>query len=196
MKQAPKTAGPAPSRDQLHEAALRHLARFATTETGLVRVLDRRIARWARTAAQEGIATEPCGTEAGAAAARLDARAVAKACTAAGLVDDAQFAAARATRLVRAGRSSRAVAAHLAAKGIAADLVQAVLPDPDLELASALAYAKRRRIGPFRTPPDDTTRTHDLGALARAGFTRDAAEQALQMSPDQAIAAVAALRRG
>ncbi|NVN30925.1 regulatory protein RecX, partial [Endobacter medicaginis] len=38
--------GPPPSGHVLHEAALRHLARFAATRAGLLRVLDRRIARW------------------------------------------------------------------------------------------------------------------------------------------------------
>ena len=45
---AERPAGPAPTRAKLHEAALAHLAKFSATEAGLIRVLDRRIARWAR----------------------------------------------------------------------------------------------------------------------------------------------------
>jgi regulatory protein len=191
MKHTPKPTGPVPGRADLHEAALRHLARFATTEAGLVRVLDRRIARWLRATLLDPAAAESC-----AAAARLDARSVARACVEAGLVDDGVFAAARAGRLARAGRSRRAVAAHLAAKGLADDVVQAVLPDGERELASALAFARRRRIGPFDAAPDTLTRVRDLGALARAGFSRETAEQALRMPREQADAIVAALRRG
>ena len=168
MKPKAKPAGPAPTRPRLHEAALRHLARFATTETGLVRVLDRRIERWAKVAAAE----LDTGSEIAVAAAKSDARAVAKACVQAGLVDDAAFAAARARRLTRAGRSGRAIAAHLGSKGIEAEIVQAALPDPDREFAAALMFLRRRRMGPFRADHDDATRLRDLGALARAGFSR------------------------
>ena len=56
-----KLAGPAPGPAQLHEAALRHLARFAATEAGLIRVLDRRVQRWARLARQENQAADEGG---------------------------------------------------------------------------------------------------------------------------------------
>ncbi|MGI4953795.1 MAG: hypothetical protein ACRYGM_18485, partial [Janthinobacterium lividum] len=51
-------AGPVPDRASLHEAALRHLTRFAATEAGLVRVLDRRVQRWLRLAEAEGRVAE------------------------------------------------------------------------------------------------------------------------------------------
>jgi regulatory protein len=190
MKQTPKPAGPAPSLAQLHDAALRHLSRFAATEAGLIRVLDRRIARWARAASMEGVLADEA-----AAAARRDARMVGRSCVSSGLVDDATFAAARAARLARGGHSGRAVAAHLASKGVAAELVQAALPDPVNEVASALAYTRKRRIGPFRETGDAETRRRDLGALARAGFSREVAEQALRTPSEQADAIVMALRR-
>jgi len=62
MSDAPKRprrpAGPPPNAARLREAALAHLARFAATEAGLRRVLERRIARWARAAEAEGQARE------------------------------------------------------------------------------------------------------------------------------------------
>ncbi len=193
---ASRVAGPAPGRVELNEAALRHLSRFATTEAGLVRVLDRRIARWARAATAEG--TCPDGS---VEAARLAARAVAQACVSLGMVNDAVFATARAARLTRSGRSRRAVAAHLAGKGISAELVQAALPSADDEVSSALAFSRKRRIGPFRQDPIRETDGQDVGrqelaALARAGFSRDVAEQALRTPYEDAIAAILALRRG
>ena len=40
---------PAEPTDQvLHDAAVNHLARYGATQAGVVRVLDRRIARWAQ----------------------------------------------------------------------------------------------------------------------------------------------------
>ena len=149
-------AGPAPTRARLHETAVAHLARFSVTEAGLVRVLDRRIDRWVRAATNE--AGDPDAIATARAAAQAAARAVAQALVRSGVVDDAAFAGARARGLTRAGRSRRAVGAHLAARGVAPDLAQAALPDPADELATALAFARRRRIGPFRARPPTPTR--------------------------------------
>ncbi len=177
-----------PDRAALHEAALRHLARFAATEAGLVRVLDRRVARWARAAGADA---------ADAAPARAAVRAVARALAGSGVVDDAAFAAARARSLTRAGRSRRAVAAHLAAKGVPPELARQSLPDPEQEVAAALAYARRRRLGPFRGEDAlEETRRRELGALARAGFPQAVAERALRMAEDEAHALLARLKQG
>ena len=189
-----KPAGPAPTPTRLHEAALRHLSRFAATEAGLTRVLDGRVRRWAARAVAEGQETdETAGTAVGA--ARAAVRAVVAALVQAGAVDDRAFATARAVRLVRAGRSRRATSAHLTGKGVSAEVAAEALPEGD-ELGSALAYAKRRRIGPFRQQLDPEMRLRDLGALARAGFPRDVAERALAMGAEDAMAAVLAFKRG
>ena len=175
MPRPPRTAGKPPTEATLREAALNHLARYATTRAGLVAVLDRRIARWLRASeAAEGSADT-------AVTARAAARLVADKLVALGLVNDAAFAAARARSLARAGRSRRAVAAHLAARGIAPEAAQAAVPDnPELEFAAAVAYARRRRLGPFRTGAADAARAQkELGAFARAGFSREVAERAL-----------------
>lgn len=191
-----RPAGPPPTRLLLHDAALAHLARFAATEAGLVRVLHRRVDRWARAAEAEG-ALDPESLAAAQQASRQAAREVARALVQSGVLDDAAFAGARARSLTRAGRSRRAVGAHLAAKGVAKDLVQAALPDPESELAAALAYARRRRLGPFRKQDaDDATQRKELGAMARAGFPQAVARQALRMDPDAAEALVIRLKQG
>lgn len=188
-KAAPSEA--APSEAALHEAALAHLARYATTEAGLLRVLERRIARWRRGASGEAETLAVAAAAARAAVLRIVTR-----LAAAGGVDDAAFAHARAERLHRAGRSRRAIAAHLAARGVAAETARAALPeDPESELAAALALARRRRLGPFRADPAPAP-DRDLAVLARAGFSRAIAEQALTMSPEAALALVLRFRRG
>ena len=169
---------------------MRHLSRFAATETGLRRVLERRVQRWARACAPED-APDPEATK----ALRALAGDVAKALVVAGAVNDASFAEARAARLARAGRSRRSVSAHLLGKGVAADLVEQSVGKGD-ELPVALAYAKRRRIGPFRAEPDDAARSRDMAALARAGFQRDVAERVMAHNVDEAEAAVHRLKRG
>lgn len=159
-------------------------------------MLERRVARWARAAEAEHGAEHAAK---GARAARAVIESVVARLAEAGAVDDAAFAAARAKRLTRAGKSRVAAAAHLTAKGVDATTTAAALAtDPEAEFAAALVLAARRRIGPFRagTPPDATGWLRELGILARAGFPRDIAERALRLDPAEAAAQVTALRRG
>ncbi len=176
-----------PDRARLHDAAIRHLARYATTSANLLRVLSRRIDRWSRATQPEPDAV---------AAARQAARDVLAAMVAAGLIDDNAFAAMRAKSLTRAGRSRRAITAHLSQRGIDGDTLRAALPEiTDAELAAALLLARKRRLGPFAaTPMDADSRHRSLGILARAGFTRDTACQALAMDLPSAEARITRLR--
>ncbi|WP_149539789.1 RecX family transcriptional regulator [Siccirubricoccus phaeus] len=192
-ERAPKPAGPAPDEAALREAALAHLARFAATEAGLRRVLQRRVDRWAQRAAAEG--QDPEAIAPAAAASRALAGAVARRLASAGAVDDAAFAEARARRLARSGRSRRAIAAHLAGKGVAQAVAAAALPDAAAELDAALAQCRRRRIGPFARGEAEP-RLKALAALARAGFGREAAEAALDMAPEEAEARLLVRRGG
>lgn len=189
------SAGPAPDAAALQEAALEYLARYASTEAGVRRVLERRIDRWARRAAAE-FDGEIIAAQ--AAAARAVARDVAARLVAVGAVNDTAYAENRARNLLRAGRSRRAAAAHLAAKGVDPATARSVLPeDAQSELAAAVVLARKRRIGPFRrgAAPDEAGRRRELGVLARAGFPQSVARQALAMDPDDAEAMVIQLRR-
>ncbi len=178
-----------PDEARLHEAALTHIARYATTRAGLLRVLDRRIDRWARAAEEPDMAA--------IAASRRAARAVVERLTALGAVNDAAFAESRARSLTRAGKSRQAIAAHLASRGVAAETTrEATARDAETDLAAALAWAKRRRIGPFRSAEADAdARRKELGVLARAGFDREVALRALSCPPDEAEARVIGLKR-
>ena len=147
--------------------------------------------RWGQRAVAEGQEVTDL-----VASGRRAAREVARALVVAGAVNDQAFAEARSARLARAGRSRRAIASHLAAKGVGSEVADPVLPDASDELPAALAYARRRRIGPFRATPDDAAALRDMGALARAGFSRDIAERALAMPIDEAEALVIELKRG
>jgi regulatory protein len=183
---APRPAGKPPNAASLREAAIAHLGRYSATEAGLRRVLERRVDRWARRAETEGAERDALVEL--VAAGRAAAAEVARAMVAGGHVDDAAYAEARARRLARGGRSRRAIGAHLAAKGIAAEIAAAVLPaDAESELDAALVYCRRRRTGPFaRAPMDAAARLKALAALARNGFSRNVAERALDMGTDAA----------
>jgi len=167
--------------DLFERWALHYLGRYASSAENLRRVLTRRVRRRA--------------PEAVPAAATLIDALVAR-YRESGLLDDAAYAAARVQSLHRRGESMRAMQSRLAAKGVpAADIADAVLglrlaaPDPDL--AAACSFARRRRLGPFRRAAADYAR--ELGAFARAGFSRRVAEAVLAC-PD--IAAVETLARG
>lgn len=190
MAKSLKPAGRAPGFASLQERAMRHLSRFASTEAGLMRVLDRSVQRWATAAKADGKDVEE-----DVASARSAVRQVVASLAKAGIVDDAVYAAARARRLMRAGRSRRATASHLASKGIRSDVAEMVLPNEDQELPSALTYARRRRIGPFRLGAVEDAKMRDLATLARAGFSRAVAERALAMDAEAAEAIVLALRQ-
>lgn len=193
-REGPRPAGPPPDEARLAEAALAHLARFAATEAGLRRVLVRRVDRWARAAEAEGQAD----VAPRAAAAKAAAAAVAKRMVAQGAVDDAAFAESRARRLLHSGRSRRAALAHLREKGVDAATAAAALPEgEEAELAAALAFCRRRRIGPFGADlaPTPEARLKALGALARAGFAREVASRALRMDPAEAEARLIAARQ-
>ncbi len=192
----PPPPGPLPTEALLHEAALNHLARFAATEAGLRRVLERRVDRWARRSEAAGEASDAVAPR--AAEAKRHAATVARKLAGSGAVDDAAFAAARARRLSRGGRSRRAIAAHLAAKGVARDAADAALPEgEEAELDSALALCRRRRAGPFAPGPlPPEARLKALAVLARAGFPRGVAEAALDTPLEEAEARLAALRQG
>ena len=122
-----------------------------------------------------------------------------------GLVNDAAYAAGRARRGVTQGRSLRRIAAGLAAKGVdAADTAAAIasLRDEaaDPELAAAIAFARRRRLGPFRRDPrpreqadrDRRPPQAELAAFARAGFTRRTADSVLACPDETAVRALLA----
>lgn len=175
-----------PDASSLHEAALTHLARYATTRAGLLRVLERRIARWVRAGGEE----EAAGT------LRAEAKAVVERLAAAGAVDDGAFAAMRARSLTRSGRSRRAVEAHLRAKGVSA--ADAAMPeDAEAEYAAALAYTRRRRIGAFRRGEvDQAGAMKELASMARAGFTQELARRALAADPEAAEEVINRLRQG
>lgn len=178
---------PPPTETNLQEAASRHLARYSSTVAGLVRVLDRRIDRWAREAAPEPQDVTRLREAARAIAARL---------AGAGAVDDRLFAASRARRLGQAGRSRRAIAAHLAARGTDPQAARDALPqDEAAELAAATIFARRRRFGAHRlgdSDPDIARR--ELAALARAGFSGGVARAALALSLEEAEAIIASHR--
>ena len=185
--------GVAPTRAALHEAALAYLARGAASADSVAKTLQRRIGNWARRALRAGRDGEAIAQD--AAAARELIAPIVERLGEVGLVNDAAFAANRAKRMSTSGRSRRAITAHLAQKGVAATTVrEAVGHDVGAELAAAIAFARKRRLGPFAReeaePLDrDARRVAErkaLGTMARAGFDFGVCERVLRMDRDDA----------
>lgn len=180
-----------PTQFALHEAALAYLTHRSASVAQMRKVLKRRIASWARRAAEGDV-------EAGVASAEAAAEAVIARLVASGLLNDAAYAERRAEALTRAGKSRRAVAFELARKGVAPETARAATPqDGETELAAAAALMRKKRLGPYsRTsePPDEKTKRRWLGAFARGGFSLSTAQRVLRMDRDAADALLRTLR--
>ena len=157
--------------ESLEKAALDYLARYAAPAAHLRRRLLHRVAR---SASVHGTDPEAGRRAVDALIARLVERR---------LLDDPAYARAKAESLFRRGGSARAIRARLAAKGVETTDIEAALAalaglarDPNL--AAALAFARRRRLGPYRAAePNPEARTRDLAAFSRQGFDYETARR-------------------
>ncbi len=153
------------TRKRLTNIATYHLERFSTTAARLRQVLMRRIDRSIRVH----------GGDRDEMVAWVDELILQL--TASGALDDARYAAAKAANLRRRGKAPARIRAALRAKGVSAA--------EDAALGAALAYAKRRKLGPFRPkerlPGERRERLarlqKDLAAMVRAGFAYDIARR-------------------
>ncbi len=144
----------------LRRAALYYLERYSVPAAQLQRVLLRKVERSCR---HHGLDPQLF---------RAAVDEIVAACVASGLVDDRRFAEAKAQSLRRKGRSARAVAAGLAAKGVERALVAEVAAaNDDVELEAARIAAKRKRLGPWSRGDRAEQRQKHIAALARAGFS-------------------------
>lgn len=156
----------------LNALALSYLGRYATTRRRLFDYLARKVRErgWA-----------------GEGAPPLDA--VVARCAELGYVDDAGFAASRGAALARRGLGEARIAAALHASGIDAETAAPVRAAAREEgLAAALAFARRKRIGPFAdTAPDRDRRQRQLAALLRAGHPPDIARRVVDAAPGEIL---------
>jgi regulatory protein len=163
----------------LERAAMHYLARYATSAEHLRRVLMRRVRR-----AAIAYGSDP---EEGKALVEALIDRLARD----GLLDDTAFAEARARTLNRRGLSQAMIARALAQKGVRGAPAEAAIAalaetfgDPDFH--AAVAFARRRRIGPYRAQDARTAnRERDLAALSRRGFDATTARRVIDAAdPD------------
>lgn len=174
-------------RADLDQVALEYLARFATTETRVRDMLVRRIRRSAQAHDEDPAALLAAVPD------------IVQSLVARKLLDDRVFATMKAASLARRGTSRRQIGAKLSQLGLDADMRDAALAHVteefgDSDIAAAVAYAKRRRIGPYRArhiagAQRLAQERRDLAAMARAGFSFALSRQVLasniEVEPDE-----------
>jgi len=156
----------------LERFALRYVERYATTRARLADYLGRKIR-------ERGWGGD----------APPDPAALAQRLADLGYVDDRAFAEARASAMGRRGLGARRVAAALRIAGVESADAAALAPEVEARAASsALAFARRRRIGPFApAAADRAQRERQLAAMLRAGHPPDLARAIVRMRPGEDV---------
>jgi regulatory protein len=171
--------------EYLEKAALFYLERYSSSAENLRRVLDRKVRR----SIQEHGAPTPED------AAGWIVTLLAK-LQRLNLLDDRKYAEGRVRRLYAEGKSLGRIRQTLAVKGVGQDDVAAALERlqaesdaPVSDLPAAAAYARRRKLGPYRSDPQERRemRQKDLGALARRGFSQAIAMKILSAADVPAL---------
>ncbi len=145
----------------LYNSAVHYLERYAASRAGVKAVLQRNLQRRARR-----------GEEIPPDAPRWIEQTLEK-LEKLGFLNDTAFAETKLVALRRAGASTRTIKMKLAQKGIgAATLAQVLEGDESNDEQAALAYARRRRLGPFADPRTRAEkRDKHIAAMLRAGFS-------------------------
>jgi regulatory protein len=162
---------PLPPLDEakLNELALCYVGRFATTRAKLRSYLARKLRErgWEE-------AREP------------DIAAIAERFADQGYVDDSAYALAKSQSLTARGYGRRRVAQALTAAGIEHEHSAAAREHAETEeVAAALRFARRRRVGPFaESPPcDPREKEKALAAMIRAGHGFELSRAILALPP-------------
>lgn len=155
----------------LERLALRYVERFATTRGKLADYLTRKI----RERGWDGDAADP--------------HALAERMADLGYIDDRGFAEARAAAMARRGLGGRRVADALRAARVQETDRQSVVPQVEAGARdAAMAFAKRRRIGPYGDGVGDrAAREKQVAAMLRAGHGFDLARRIVGLSPGSTL---------
>ena len=154
--------------ERLHELALFYLGKFATTRAKLSAYLNRKVRErgW-----EDDVPPD---------VARLVERLASS-----GLIDDALYALGKSRSLSQRGYGAARVRQSLRAAGVDEDDGAAAQELAAGEsAASALRFARRRRIGPFADAvPDRKEREKALAAMIRAGHGFEMAKAVVDAEP-------------
>ena len=155
---------------RLNDLALAYAARFAVSAAKLADYLRRKL----RERGWDGESEPPV--------AAIVARFVE-----AGYVDDAAYARAKSGAMLRRGLGMRRVAQAWQAAGIAEEDCEGARAGEGTQRRAALAWARKRRFGPFGPPPADrAAREKQIAAMLRAGHPLDSARELVNAVSEEA----------
>lgn len=166
-----RTPGELPplTQEKLREIAIRYVERYQTTQARLERLLRNKI----RMRGWEEGGEEP------------DIEAISNRMVELGYVDDGLFAESRTRGLARRGFGAQRINQELAAAGIDEGQREEALENYDA-LGAALAFAKRKRFGPFGTPASEPRiRQRQIASMARAGHSYDLARKIVDAESEE-----------
>lgn len=150
--------------ETLRALGLRYVERYATSEAKLAAYLARKLR-------ERGWAGEQPADIETIVARFADLR----------YVDDRTFGESRARGLERRGYGARRIGQDLRAAGLAEELRGEITGAVDAR-GAAMAYARRKRFGPFaREAPDRAVRQKQFAAMLRAGHDARTAAEILDM---------------
>ncbi|MDF2386125.1 RecX family transcriptional regulator [Nostoc ellipsosporum NOK] len=152
----------------LERYALRYVERYATTRAKLAIYLSRKL----RERGWDGEKSP-------------DPEALAERMAELGYVDDRLYAESKAGAMARRGLGARRVREALRFAGVEEEDAVALAPAIAAEgLASAIAFARRRRIGPYaREAADRPLQEKQMAAMIRAGHAPGLARAIVRMAP-------------
>lgn len=155
----------------LERLALRYVERFATTRGKLADYLVRKI----RERGWEGEPADPV--------------AIAERFAELGYVNDRLYAESKASAMARRGLGARRVNDALRHAGVQEQDTETLVPQIAARAgATALAFARKRRIGPFaETSPDRAKLAKQVAAMVRAGHSPDLAWRIARMNPGESV---------
>ncbi len=151
------------------------MGRFSTTAENLRRVLLRRI--------QKADGLEPETKT--ALTAHIDT--LIEKYRAMGYLNDAAYVESKIVSLRRAGTSTRAIGMKLKIKGAGNEDIQTALEaDEETDEASAWIFARRKKLGPYRSAETRAEkRQKDMAAMGRAGFDYQTARSVIDAPPSE-----------
>ncbi len=165
---APRRPLPPLNSADLERYALRYVERYATTRAKLAAYLSRKLR-------ERGWAGEKSP----------DPEALAERMAGLGYVDDRLYAESKAGAMARRGLGARRVREALRFAGVEEKDAAALAPALAAEaLASAIVFARRRRIGPYaREVADRALQEKQMAAMIRAGHAPGLARAIVRMAP-------------
>ena len=164
-----QTPAPTITEQELRRAANRYLDRYAPTIGQFRRVMMRRVRKAG-------------GGEAGGALLEAEVQRRIRN----GELDDRRYAVSWVEHLHRRGLSAAAIRNKLAGKGVGREDIAAAFEEvlsgqEEPEMEAAVSYARRRRLGVFRTSGQTDERWRkDLAAMVRAGHGYGVSQRALR----------------